>query len=51
MVMTAPVSVEPAGQGRVGATAEFSMSGAWRFTVEWTGPSGAKSVTFDGDVR
>jgi Cu(I)/Ag(I) efflux system membrane protein CusA/SilA len=51
MVMTAPVSVEPAGQGRVSATAEFSMSGAWRFTVEWTGSTGAKSVVFDGDVR
>ena len=51
MVMTAPVSVEPVGQGRVGATAEFSMSGAWRFTVEWTGSTGAKSVAFDGDVR
>jgi len=51
MVMTAPVSVEAAGPGRVNATAEFSMSGAWRFTVEWTGPSGARSVAFDGDVR
>jgi Cu(I)/Ag(I) efflux system membrane protein CusA/SilA len=51
MVMTAPVSVEPAGAGRVSATAEFSMSGAWRFTVEWTGPTGAKSVAFDGEVR
>jgi len=51
MVMTAPVSVEPAGQGRVSATAEFSMSGAWRFTVQWTGSTGAKSVAFDGDVR
>ncbi|MCC7185739.1 MAG: efflux RND transporter permease subunit, partial [Acidobacteria bacterium] len=51
MVMTAPVSVEPAGLGRVSATAEFSMSGAWRFTVQWTGSTGAKSVAFDGDVR
>jgi hypothetical protein len=51
MVMTAPVAVEPAGQGRVRATAEFSMSGAWRFTVEWTGATGNKSVAFDGDVR
>jgi len=51
MVMTAPVSLEPAGTGRYRATAEFNMSGAWRFTVEWTGPAGAQSISFDGDVR
>ena len=51
MVMTAPVSLQPTGTGRVSATGEFGMSGAWRFTVEWTGPAGAKSVAFDGDVR
>jgi len=51
MVMTAPVSVGGVAGGRVDATAEFSMSGAWRFTVEWTGPAGPRSVTFDGDVR
>jgi Cu(I)/Ag(I) efflux system membrane protein CusA/SilA len=51
MVMTGPVSVVPAGSGRVEATADFGMSGAWRFTVEWTGPAGRRSVEFDGDVR
>jgi len=51
MVMTAPVSLQPTGKGRVSATGEFGMSGAWRFTVEWTGPTGARSVAFDGDVR
>jgi hypothetical protein len=51
MVMTAPVSVQPAGTGRVSATGEFGMSGAWRFTVQWNGSAGAKSVAFDGDVR
>jgi Cu(I)/Ag(I) efflux system membrane protein CusA/SilA len=51
MVMSAPVRVEMAERGRVLATAEFSMSGVWRFTVAWTGPSGPRSVAFDGDVR
>lgn len=51
MVMTAPVSLEPAGTGRYRATADFNMSGAWRFTVEWTGPVGAQSISFDGEVR
>ncbi|MDA1307258.1 MAG: CusA/CzcA family heavy metal efflux RND transporter [Acidobacteria bacterium] len=51
MVMTAPVSVASAGRGQVQATAEFSMSGTWRFTVEWTGASGPRSVAFDGGVR
>lgn len=51
MVMTAPVRVSPDGTGRVRGTAEFSMAGAWRITVEWTGASGPRSLTFDGDVR
>jgi len=51
MVMTAPVSLEAVGTGRYRATADFSMSGAWRFRVEWTGPAGAQSISFDGAVR
>ena len=37
--------------GRYLVAAEFSMSGAWRFTVSWTESSGPKSVSFDGDVQ
>jgi len=36
--------------GRYRATGEFSMAGAWRLTVEWTGPDGRGSVTFTGAV-
>ncbi len=51
MVMTAPVSLETVAPGRYRGTADFSMAGAWRFTVEWNGPAGARSVSFDGEVR
>ncbi|MGE3345604.1 MAG: FixH family protein, partial [Vicinamibacterales bacterium] len=50
MVMTAPVQV--AGQGHLWtATSEFSMAGGWRFVVEWLGPDGAATASFDGEVR
>ena len=51
MVMAAPASVEAAGAGRFNGSAEFSMSGTWRWSLEWLGPSGRQSVTFDGDVQ
>ncbi len=51
MVMTAPVSAGPAAAGRVEATAEFPMAGAWRFTVEWESGGRSHSATFDGAVR
>ncbi|HEX5217793.1 MAG TPA: CusA/CzcA family heavy metal efflux RND transporter [Vicinamibacterales bacterium] len=37
--------------GRYQATAEFGMSGAWRFSLDWNGPAGAGSISFNGDVR
>jgi Cu(I)/Ag(I) efflux system membrane protein CusA/SilA len=50
MVMTAPVQVDNRG-GVWEATAEFSMAGAWRFAIAWTGPDGPMTTTFDGEVR
>jgi len=37
--------------GRYQATADFGMAGAWRFTLEWNGPAGSGSLSFNGDVR
>ena len=51
MVMAAPVAVEAAGPGRFHGSAEFSMAGTWRWSVEWQGPGGRRSASFDGEVR
>lgn len=51
MVMTAPVSADAEGIGRVIATGEFPMAGTWRFTVAWTREGTPSSTTFDGVVR
>ena len=37
--------------GRYQATAEFGMSGAWRFTLDWNGSAKPGSISFNGDVR
>jgi hypothetical protein len=37
--------------GRYQATAEFGMAGAWKWTIEWDGPAGRGSVSFEGPVR
>jgi Cu(I)/Ag(I) efflux system membrane protein CusA/SilA len=37
--------------GRYQATAEFGMAGAWRMSIEWDGPAGKGSVTFEGAVQ
>ena len=50
--MSAGVELEPAGQiGRYQAKAGFAMSAAWRFSVQWDGPAGKGSTTFNTDVR
>ncbi len=51
MVMAAAVAVEPAGPGRFHGSAEFDMAGTWRWSLQWQGPDGPKSATFDGEVR
>ena len=37
--------------GRYAASADFSMAGTWRLTVEWEGPAGRGSVGFSGTVQ
>jgi hypothetical protein len=37
--------------GRYEATAEFGMAGAWHMTVDWDGPAGKGSVSFEGAVQ
>ena len=52
MVMTSPITITPSGQpGVYDATGEYSMAGAWQMTLEWNGPAGRGSATFDGDVQ
>ncbi len=52
MVMPAGIEVVPtAVPGRYHASGEFGMSGAWQMTVEWTGPAGRESASFQGSVQ
>jgi hypothetical protein len=37
--------------GRYQATAEFGMAGAWPMALQWDGPSGRGSITFEGMVQ
>ena len=37
--------------GRYTATAQFGMPGAWEFRIEWDGPAGRGSTTFEGHVQ
>ncbi len=52
MVMTGGVRVTPSGPpGRYAAVGDFGMAGAWRMTIEWEGPAGSGSVSFEGTVH
>jgi Cu(I)/Ag(I) efflux system membrane protein CusA/SilA len=52
MVMSSGLQVAPAGvPGRYSATAEFGMAGAWQMAIEWNGPAGKGSVSFQGGVQ
>ena len=52
MVMPGNVRVQPAGTpGRYAATAEFGMAGSWPLSIEWNGPAGRGSVSFQGSVQ
>jgi hypothetical protein len=37
--------------GRYRASCDFSMAGAWRMTIEWTGANGRNSVSFTPTVQ
>ncbi|CAN5667073.1 CusA/CzcA family heavy metal efflux RND transporter [soil metagenome] len=52
MAMSSGLQIQPSGVGgRYRATAEFGMAGAWRFSIEWDGPAGRGSATFEGMVQ
>ncbi|HKT78986.1 MAG TPA: CusA/CzcA family heavy metal efflux RND transporter [Vicinamibacterales bacterium] len=52
MVMPGGVEIANSGvAGRYVATAEFGMAGTWQMAVEWNGPAGEGSVTFQGRVQ
>ena len=52
MVMPSGAQVQRSGTpGRYEATAEFGMSGAWRMAIEWNGPAGQGSASFEGAVQ
>jgi Cu(I)/Ag(I) efflux system membrane protein CusA/SilA len=52
MVMSSGLNVVPSDvPGRYRATAEFGMSGTWQMALEWNGPAGQGSVTFQGSVQ
>jgi Cu(I)/Ag(I) efflux system membrane protein CusA/SilA len=52
MAMSGNLQIMPSGMaGRYAATAEFGMAGAWQMAVEWDGPAGKGSVSFQGGVQ
>ena len=52
MTMPASVEVEKSDvPGRYRATGDFGMAGGWQMKVDWNGPIGQGSVSFDGTVQ
>jgi Cu(I)/Ag(I) efflux system membrane protein CusA/SilA len=52
MVMSSGLQLQRTSvSGRYDATAEFGMAGAWPVSIEWDGPAGHDSVTFEGAVQ
>ena len=52
MVMSSGLQIQPSGvRGRYTATAEFGMAGAWQFSIQWDGPAGRGSASFEGMVQ
>jgi Cu(I)/Ag(I) efflux system membrane protein CusA/SilA len=52
MVMSSGLQVTPTEvQGRYAATAEFGMAGVWQMAIEWNGPHGQGSVSFEASVQ
>ncbi|HET7696645.1 MAG TPA: CusA/CzcA family heavy metal efflux RND transporter [Vicinamibacterales bacterium] len=52
MVMSSGLRVTPSGvPGRYIATAEFGMAGTWNMALEWNGPAGQGSASFQGSVQ
>ena len=52
MVMSSGLRLQPtAVPGRYTATAEFGMAGMWHMSVEWDGPAGRGTASFQGGVQ
>jgi Cu(I)/Ag(I) efflux system membrane protein CusA/SilA len=52
MVMSSGMQLQPSGTpGRYVGTADFGMAGAWQFAIEWDGPVGRGSASFEGKVQ
>jgi Cu(I)/Ag(I) efflux system membrane protein CusA/SilA len=52
MVMSSGMEVRPSGvTGRYDGSSEFGMAGAWQMSVEWDGPAGKGSASFEGPVQ
>ncbi len=52
MAMSGGLKVAPGGTpGSYDASAEFGMAGAWQMAIEWDGPAGRGSVSFEGTVQ
>ena len=52
MVLSSGMEVRPSGvAGRYDGSAEFGMAGAWQMSVEWDGPAGKGSASFEGAVQ
>jgi len=52
MVMSGNVQLRPTDvPGRYAGTAEFGMAGSWPVTIEWDGPAGRGSASFQGNVQ
>jgi Cu(I)/Ag(I) efflux system membrane protein CusA/SilA len=52
MVMSGGLQVTPTGiAGRYAAIADFGMAGAWQMSIEWDGPAGKGTVSFEGGVQ
>jgi Cu(I)/Ag(I) efflux system membrane protein CusA/SilA len=52
MVMSGGLEItRTAVPGRYGGTGDFGMAGVWHFTVEWDGPAGKGSTSFEGGVQ
>jgi Cu(I)/Ag(I) efflux system membrane protein CusA/SilA len=52
MVMSSGMQVQPTGTpGRYTGSAEFGMAGGWQMSIDWDGPAGRGSVSFEGAVR
>jgi YtkA-like protein len=52
MVVSSGLQVQrTATTGVYQASAEFGMAGAWHMAIEWDGPAGKGSVSFEGAVQ